>query len=164
MTHFNRSLFFSYALIAFIGLFVQQDAASQTTMEEYLYVTLGYKEQLQKGLDDKKGYSWKPLLQHKFSYKKSGFLNGQYQIGVFEFEGLYRGADAQPCGIAAIFKDREGLAKKDGVFVCIPHPKTDKDIQSKAEKYLMEETKFSESIFQQYAVGLGKLAMKLATL
>lgn len=136
--------------------------AAQTTMEEYLYATYGYKEQLQKGLDDKKGYSWKPLLQHKFAYKRNGFFNGQYQTGVFEFEGLYRDGETAPCAIVSIFREREGLYKKDGVFICIPHPKTEKDIQDRAEQYLLEETKFSESIFQQYALGLGKLAIRLA--
>lgn len=138
-------------------------ARAQTTLEEYLYVTYGYREQLQKGLDDKKNYHWQVLMQHKFPFKKSGFLQGQYQTGVFDFEGLYRTGETTPCAIAAIFRSREGLPKKDGVFVCIPHPKTDKDIQAKAEKYLVEETDFPESIFQQFSIALGKLAMTLAS-
>ncbi|NJO87153.1 MAG: hypothetical protein HC821_03880 [Lewinella sp.] len=36
--------------------------SAQTTEEEYRYVTYGYQEQLEKGLDDKKGYSWKPCF------------------------------------------------------------------------------------------------------
>lgn len=138
--------------------------AAQTSMEEYLYVTLGYQEQLRKGLDDKKGYSWKQLLQHKFSFKKGGFITDQYQTGVFDFEGLYRDGEVKPCAIAAIFRQTEGTYKKDGVFICIPHPATEKDIKAKAEKHLLEETRFSERVFQQYAIGLEKLAMKLATL
>lgn len=145
-----------------IGLLTCARAAAQTTMEEYLYVTYGYKEQLQKGLDDKKGYSWKPLLLHKFAYKRNGFFNGQYQTGVFEFEGLYREGESTPCAIVSIFREREGLYKQEGVFVCIPHPRTEKDIQDKAEQFLLDEAKFSENIFQQYALGLGKLAIRLA--
>jgi hypothetical protein len=133
-------------------------------MEEYLYVTYGYKEQLQKGLDDKKGYAWKVLSQHKFPYKKSGIFSGQYQVGVFDFEGLYRSTDSIPCAIVAVFREREGVFKKDGVFVCIPHPQTERDIHERAEKHLLEEAKFSESVFQQYAIGLGKLAIRLATM
>lgn len=150
-----RTSFWVAAIIALAVI----NAKAQTTLEEYLYVTYGYKEQLQKGLDDKKNYHWQVLMQHKFPFKKSGFLQGQYQTGVFDFEGLYRTGESHPCAIVAVFRFREGLPKKDGVFVCIPHPKTDKDIQAKAEKYLMEETDFSESVFQQYAIALGKLAM-----
>ncbi len=149
-------------LTAIIATALAFPALSQTSMEEYLYVTFGYKEQLQKGLDDKKGYSWKPLLQHKFSFKKGGFITDQYQVGVFDFEGLYRDGESAPCATVAIFKETEGMAKKDGVFGCIPHPKTEKDIQALAEKYLLEKTQFSVRVFQQYAIGLGKLAMKLA--
>lgn len=160
----NNFKFIGIALwLALAMMFFQPDALSQTTEEEYLYTIYGYKEQLQKGLDDKKGYTWKPLFQYRFSYKKSGFMGGQYQTGVFDFEGLHRGEEAKPCAIVAIFREREGLTKKDGTFVCIPHPKTEKDIQGKAEKYLLEEARFSENVFQQYAVALGKLAIKLAT-
>lgn len=153
--------FLTWAFVLF-WVSVRLDVASQTTTEEYLYVTFGYKEQLQKGLDDKKGYAWKPLSQHQFPYKKSGFLNSQYQTGVFDFEGLYRNGETRPCAIVAIFRERQGLHKKDGTFVCIPHLLTDKDIQTKAEKYLLEEARFSENVFQQYSIGLGKLAIKLA--
>jgi len=145
-----------------IAVFFTGPIIAQTSTEEYLYVTFGYKEQLQKGLDDKKGYAWKHLLQHQFPHKKSGFLNSQYQTGLFDFEGLYRNGETNPCAFVVIFRERQGLHKKDGMYVCIPHPLTDKDIQAKAQKYLLEAAKFSESVFQQYAIGLGKLAIKLA--
>jgi hypothetical protein len=162
--YLNNSWLYLMLFTSFLGFGNQNDIFSQTTQEEYLYVTFGYKEQLQKGLDDKKGYSWKPLMQHQFSYKKNGFLNAQFQTGVFDFEALYRDTVARPCAFGIIFRERQGIAKKDGVFVCIPHPLSDKDIHLKAEKYVLEEAKFSESVFQQYAVALGKLAIKLSTL
>lgn len=150
--------------VLIVGILLGGHASSQTTQEEYLYVTLGYKEQLQKGLDDKKGYSWKSLYQHQFPYKKSGFLNGKVETGVFDFEALYRYNEAQPCSFVAIFREKQGIGKKDGKFVCIPHPLSQKDIHAKAEKHLCEEANFSGPVFQQYAIALSKLAIKLATL
>lgn len=164
MVHLKKGLPRVFLIVMMmIGWILPNLGLSQTTQEEYLYVTLGYKEQLQKGLDDKKGYSWKPLSQHQFSYKKSGFLSAQYETGVFDFEALYRNSETQPCAFVSIFREKQGIGKKDGVFVCIPHPLSQKDIQAKAEKHLLDDAKFSAAVFQQYAIALSKLAIKLAT-
>lgn len=164
-TSFQPFQAYVFFLIIFFSVFTyQNDAIAQTSEQEYLYSIHGYKEQLQKGLDDKKGYFWKPLFQHKFPHRKNGFFSGQFLTGIFDFEALHREGESKPCAFVVIFREQEGISKKDGIFICIPHPKTEKDIQAMAEKYLIEESKFSENVFRQYAIGLSKLAITLATL
>lgn len=90
----------------------------QTTEEEFQYVTYGYREQLQKGLDDKDGYYWKPILQHKFQYESDKFFRKETHIGLFDFEGLYRKGSSTPCATVAIYR-RGTRAKRTGfLFAC----------------------------------------------
>lgn len=46
-------------------LFFTSFSYSQTTQEEYNYLTKGYREQISKGLDLKKGYQFENLLVYK---------------------------------------------------------------------------------------------------
>lgn len=131
---------------------------AQTTNEEYLYVTLGYKEQLLKGLDDKKGYSWRQLYQYKFVADNGKLLGRKVQVGVFDFEGLYRTGEAKPCAIVAIYREMEGIPKKDGVFWCLPHPKSGQDVFGKADKHFTEEVGLEKYLLEAYALAVQRLA------
>ena len=87
-------------------------AKSQTTEEEYNYITKGYKVQLESGLDMKKGYSLKDLGDYNINYSDA--------IRGMTFKGLYRGADLKPCAIMAIYKKKEGEAVTYSEYYCIP--------------------------------------------
>ena len=135
---------------------------SQTTEEEYLYVTYGYKEQLLKGLDDKKGYSWRSVTEFKFTDESGTLTWKRSQVSKFEFEGLYRTSENFPCAIFAIYKEKEDMKKKDGVFICIPSANSGQDIIAKAKKYFEEEIDFERSTLSYYCLGLSKMAIVLA--
>ena len=50
--------------IALLLLFAVSFGYSQTTIEEYNYITKGYKETISKGLDVKQGYSFQDVYQY----------------------------------------------------------------------------------------------------
>ncbi len=134
----------------------------QTSEEEYLYVTYGYKEQLLKGLDDKKGYYWKPITEYKFTDESGTLVWKKSMVSKFEFEGLYRDDETAPCAIVAIYKSNETMKKKDSVFIPIPHADSSQETIAKAKKYLEEDINFAKSTLSFYSLALGKLAMVLA--
>jgi len=135
---------------------------SQTTDEEYLYVTYGYKEQLLKGLDDKDGYSWSTLAEFPFVNASGNLLWKKSIPSKFVFEGLYRDDESRPCAIVAIYKEKADMARKDGLFICLPHPESGQDIIGKAKVYFEEEIDFDKDLLNYYSQGLHKLAMTLA--
>lgn len=154
-----------YCLLIVTLLLLRNEIFSQTTEEEYLYTTYGYKEQLLKGLDDKKGYSWKPLSKYIFMSTDKGIpLVGKSggTMSKFEFEGLFREGGAVPCAIVAIYKATEDMQKRDAVFIPIPHPRSEKNIIAKAEQYFTEEIKLKPKVQTEYVFALGNLAMELA--
>lgn len=92
---------------------------SQTTLEEYNYITKGYKVQIESGLDMKKGYTLTNLGDW-------GLTFGTEKRNV-EFKGLYRANESLPCAIMMIFK-RTDIPTGATYYVCIPHPKSDESI------------------------------------
>jgi hypothetical protein len=90
---------------------------AQTTLEEYNYVTKGYKVQSESGLDMKKGYEFEDL--DKVSTK----------IATAEMKCLYRVKDNKK-EIAAylIIYKRES---RDAEYICVPSPKSDDEIMRK---------------------------------
>ncbi len=135
---------------------------SQTTEEEYLYVTYGYKEQLLKGLDDKKGYSWKQTLEYKFVYDNEKLIGHKSSLSLFTFEGLYRSGESRPCAIVSIYRKDENMKKRDGIFICLPHPKSDSGIYAKMETYFKDKVDFNAVQMRNYTLALGKLAVLIA--
>ncbi len=153
----NKSLF-----LFFLAMICWSMIDAQTTEEEYLYATFGYNEQLDKGMDDKKGYSWKTLTDYNFVNKKGTLMWKKSQVSKFEFEGLYRDGESAPCAIVTIYKEDEDMKKKDGVFLCIPHPDSGQDVLAKAETYFQEEIDFDADVLSYYSLALSKLAIHLA--
>ena len=155
-----------YIRITIILFFIINTITTQTfgqiTNEEYLYTILGYKEQLQKGLDDKKGYEWKPLCEHRFVNNSGKLVWKKTQVSQFLFEGLYRIGEQTPCAIVAIYLEDKEMPKKDGVFISIPHENSSQSILQKASVRLEKEVDLSPGTLLHYARGLQKLAIKLA--
>ncbi len=148
-------------LLATLFCCVYSVAWSQTGEEEYLYLTFGYQEQLQKGLDDKKGYSWKPITKYKFTDKMGlPMLRRNGMVSSFDFEGLFREGEDTPCSIVCIYRKDENMKKRDGVFIPIPHHESGQDIRAKADEYLKSEVNFKSEVMYHYAIALGRLAIK----
>ena len=138
---------------------------TQTSEEEYLYLTYGYKEQLLKGLDDKAGYHWIPVTEYRFQHEKKGIsILGKTEggIGQFIFEGLFRDGEDAPCAIIAIYKETESMEKREGAFIPIPHPRSGQDILAKAELYMDKDIKLKPELRMNYILALQKVAMQLA--
>lgn len=160
LLHLKPNKMKTLLLISLLGL--SMACFSQTSEEEYLYVTYGYKEQLLKGLDDKKGYSWRPITEFNFLNDSGKLVWKKSLPSKFEFEGLYRDEEDTPCAIVAIYKEKESMKKKDGLFICIPHAKSDQAILAKADTYFEEEIDFDKAVLKHYSGGLSKLAIVLA--
>lgn len=87
----------------------------QTTLEEYNYLTKGYKIQIESGLDMKKGYTLKDLVT----------VSTQFLVTrTATFKGLYRTGETSPCAILLIYQKYASPAE----YVCIPHFKSDYSI------------------------------------
>lgn len=155
MSRLTLYLFFLFSFFFTTQLF------GQTSEEEFLYANLGYKEQLLKGLDDKKGYSWKPLSDYTYSDKK-GMIGKKFQQSKFLFEGLYRDGESTPCALVAIYLENETMEKKNGTFICIPHPNSGQTVAGKARDYFDDEVKFNSDQLFHYSIALGRLSMYLA--
>lgn len=152
----------STILLILLATYSMTILSAQTSDEEYLYLTYGYKEQLLKGLDDKKGYSWQPLSEFKFSNESGKLMWKKALISKFEYEGLFRDNETAPCAIVAIYKEEEDMKKKDGIFIPIPHAESGQDIVAKAKIYFEEEIDFDKNLLSFYCLGLSKLAVVLA--
>jgi hypothetical protein len=89
----------------------------QTTLEEYNYVTKGYKNQIESGLDMKKGYEF------------ANIDTVSTRIATAEMKILYRIKDSKK-EIAAylIIYRRTGRTTE---YICVPNPKSDNEIMGK---------------------------------
>lgn len=99
-------------------LFLVGMASAQTTLEEYNYVTKGYKIQVESGLDMKTGYVLKDLFEVfvRIEISDSPFGVAPKTIKT-KAKGLYRTGQTSPCAIMLI----ETAGSKIGKPVCIPH-------------------------------------------
>ena len=89
----------------------------QTTLEEYNYITKGYKVQIESGLDMKKGYEFEDIDKQTTKERTA------------ELKVLNRNKDNKK-EIAAymIVYKRTGNPAE---YICIPHPNSDEEILSK---------------------------------
>jgi hypothetical protein len=101
-------------ILLFSLTFLSNSFFSQTTLEEYNYITKGYKVQIESGLDMKKGY----LFEDVYSQKSGERLA--------ELKVLYRIKETKK-EIAAylIIYSKEG---NEPEYLCVPNPKSEKEI------------------------------------
>jgi len=99
---------------------------TKTTIEEFNYVTKGYKIQIESGLDMKRGYSVKDLNMYRVTPRE------------VHLKVLYKNPEGHDDLMDSVtIADRRAVAyilvyKKDGVpdeYICIPHPNSDHDIK-----------------------------------
>lgn len=102
-------------LILLINLvFISNSFFSQTTLEEYNYITKGYKVQIESGLDMKKGY----LFEDVYSQKSGERLA--------ELKVLYRIKETKKEIAAYLLKySKEG---NEPEYLCVPNPNSEKEI------------------------------------
>ena len=91
---------------------------SQTTLEEYNYVTKGYKVQMESGLDMKKGYRFEDIHT----------IHIQYSDGVereTQFKALFKEGQKQPSAILCIYSHSDDGTRD---YICIPQFSSSKEI------------------------------------
>lgn len=110
----NRFLLF---LVLFAGNLVfsqSEDWLNPTTLEEYNYLTKGYKIQIESGLDMKNGYVLKNF-DNKFFHNIS--IYDKKQSRKVDFKLLYRDNEKRPCAALMILTRVETNYKE---YLCIP--------------------------------------------
>lgn len=105
-----------------LGLVYTLPCASQTTLEEYNYLTKGYKMQLEGGLDMKKGYYMVDMGETRTEY--NSFAR------VTEIKLLCREKDSLICATLMIVKRTDTDFLK---YVCVPMANSSDDIWNKAQ-------------------------------
>ena len=91
---------------------------SQTTLEEYNYVTKGYKVQIESGLDMKKGYRFEDI--HTIHIQYSDGIERETQ-----FKALFKEGQKQPSAILCIYSHSDDGMKD---YICIPQFSSAKEI------------------------------------
>lgn len=101
----KKLLFVALLFIPFFG-------NAQTTLEEWNYVTKGYKIQIESGLDMKKGYN----IKHVGSYTYDNYD----AVRTINFKKLIKTSNNTVCAIMLeyIRKDKRST---NVVYYCIPH-------------------------------------------
>jgi hypothetical protein len=87
---------------------------NHTTLEEYNYLTKGYKIQIESGLDMKKGYTLKDVY---FDFKSSVRIGNKEIIRTSNFKLLIRDGQELPCAILLITTRLDNNVKS---YHCIP--------------------------------------------
>jgi hypothetical protein len=138
-----KKIIFAFILFALPAV---TNAQAPTTLDEYTYVIVGYKLQLNMKLEMKKGYSLKDI---------DSYLEEDRKI---EFKALTRDGEKAPCAIMMIYYLPHGAAPQ---YYCIPTYNAPPDIW---DKYYAS-INFGEDNPQQrlkfFALSISKIMMKL---
>ncbi len=111
-------------------------AVKGTSLEEYNYITKGYKVQLESGLDMKKGY----MLSNLDFPNDMGSLDVKGADNItrnYELKALYRTGQKNPCALMLHYKN---TSDKSEIYICIPNPDSDEELQ---KKYYSDMTNFA---------------------
>jgi len=105
-------------LLLFCFFFLSAGAFAQTTLEEYNYITKGYKVQIESGLDMKKGYSLSDIPSFRISYSNGVAIDA-------DFKALYKDGQKLPQALLCIFSRSDNPNKQ---YICIPQFGSSKEI------------------------------------
>ncbi len=117
------NLFLKFSTLILCSLFLVNSANSQvtgTTLEEYNYLTKGYKVQIESGLDMKNGYALNPLNTYQYNFSD---LFGEYNY-TFEFKQLSLTSTGEQRAILLIIKK----SGKTLYYVAIPNKYSDSQL------------------------------------
>lgn len=135
----TRTLFLS-AILFLLSIY---SFGQGTTLEEYNYLTKGYKIQLESGLDMKKGYYFKDVISLPLQF--TGFQR------VTTFKHLFREGESIPCATLMIFKRTDTNYES---YVCIPHIKSDEAMWKKSFEDFATATNDWTEASRAYASGM----------
>lgn len=110
------------------------ESRAQTTMEEYNYVTKGYRIQLESGLDMKKGYRLEDISE------SSAVMAGDSSYRKTIFKALYRETEPRPAAIMCVYKFVVNGKTISTDYLCIPQPGSSKEIWSMVYQKISEYT------------------------
>lgn len=105
-------------VIFFFFLVLTANAYSQTTLEEYNYVTKGYKVQIESGLDMKQGYKLEDAIIEKKFGERSISAKALYKI---------KNTTKQKVAYMLIYRK----AGNETEYICIPQPNSGSEIVQK---------------------------------
>jgi hypothetical protein len=120
-------------LFAALSVLIASRGLSQTTLEEYNYLTKGYKVQIESGLDMKSGYSFENVTESKVMSGDSSYVKT-------EFKGLIRKGEKKPCAILCIYSEVDANQIQKTDYICIPHTESTKEVWAMAFKKISEYT------------------------
>ena len=121
-------------------------AFSQTTEEEYNYVSKGYKIQLESGLDMKKGYRFENVDSWGLDY-------GAFQREA-SFKYLYRDGEDIPCAtMMKLYRTDTDYEQ----YLCIPHYNSSEDIWKRTLQDFKSATEDWTKASHGYAWGMIKM-------
>ena len=133
------------ANVLLLSVLCSVTAISQTTIEEYNYVTKGYKVQLESGLDMKKGYRFEDIHSIHIEYS-----NGV--IRETDFKALLRDGQKLPAAILCIYTHPDNNMKD---YICIPQFNSSKEVWDSTYSKISAVTPENTSAFMW---GLAKLS------
>lgn len=134
-----------------------------TTLEEYNYLTKGYKIQLESGLDMKRGYRIKDVGEDFEIMYNTRFEGKKYIKGFTRkttFKALYRDSERTPCAILMICTRTD---TKYLQYLCIPRYDSDSNVWDLA---FSDYKKFSErysNAARDYTFGMFKMISYMFT-
>ncbi len=132
-------------LVSFLP-FHSIQAQAPTTLEEYTFVIVGYKLQLNMKLEMKKGYSLKDLDSYVEEDRK------------VEFKALTRDGEKAPCAIMMIYLLPHGAAPQ---YYCIPSGNAPADLWDKYYTSIKTGSDNPEQRFRFFSLAIAKLMMKM---
>lgn len=136
---------YSFLLILFTALNVAF-AQTPTTLEEYTYVVVGYKLQLNMKLEMKKGYSLKDI---------DSFIEEDRRI---EFKAFLRDGEKSPCAIMMIYYLPKGAAP---LYYCIPSYNAPSEIWDKFYKDINTGDDNPQQRLKFFTLSISKIMMKI---
>lgn len=136
------SILFLILFLNVVGLHAQ----APTTLEEYTFVIVGYKLQLNMRLEMKKGYSLKDI---------DSYIEEDRKI---EFKALTRDGEKAPCAIMMIYLLPHGAAPQ---YYCIPNATAPEDIWDKYYMSIKTGSDNPEQRFRFFSLAIAKLMMKM---
>jgi len=110
---------------------------SQTTQEEYNYITKGYKVQIESGLDMKKGYTLVDLGKWSLTHSS--------EKRECEFKGLVRQGKTKPCAVMMIYR-RTDIPNGAVMYICIPSKDSASEIWNQTLNFINENFKNNDKL------------------
>ncbi len=115
--------------LALVTILFSINGYSQTTLDEYTFITKGYKFQIEYGLDMKKGYT----LKDYYTSTEDIIPNIEQENIIVSFKALIKTGVTGPRALMMIIDNKDTKNKR---YLCIPHIKSSRELWIQAKKDL----------------------------